>query len=190
MVLLGRAKQLPLAILPPFRFEILAQLATNNADALYQSYERQRIFAGKISKGLFQGWDWAPILLSPQLEDTEFGILLNLADQVLKSQPKPITSKASTSLLNVPHVRGPEAASSFFARTLATSGPIYNWNTHGFASVAELPRYRVMTVSDSAALPAVFIPVQGGVAARLVRAPTITLLRTGWSTKLYPNREE
>jgi hypothetical protein len=84
-VLFGRQRQISLGVLPPLRFENLQAFARNQTDHVAQSYERRRIFAGRVTVGKYAIWDWAPILLSPQLDDNKFGTLLNLADQILKS---------------------------------------------------------------------------------------------------------
>jgi hypothetical protein len=80
---LGRERIVPVDILPPLRVEtlmLLADVQQGQAGELKQSYERTRPFAGRT----LDGRDWAPILLSPELRDTEYGSLLNITDQLLK----------------------------------------------------------------------------------------------------------
>jgi hypothetical protein len=57
MLLFARARTLPLSQLPPLRFETFAGFARNRAVDIAQSYERQRIFAGKIQTGKYADWD-------------------------------------------------------------------------------------------------------------------------------------
>jgi hypothetical protein len=162
LILLGRARQIPLAKLPPLRFETFSRLAANRSDELAQSYERQRIFAGKIAIGEHKGWDWAPILLSSQLDDTDFGTLLNQADQVLKSwsehgnidywgfaYPKP--SKYPFDKV---------AASEYFEREFKTTSLLFNWNTNDFATLIRFPTMEILSVDRTGALPILYAPAK------------------------------
>src|SRR5262249_17486653 len=83
----ARERSVPIDVLPPLRTETILQLAKANTDELAQSYERNNVLAGKLppSAGPDMGKDWAPIYLSGELIDTEYGSLLNLTDQLLKS---------------------------------------------------------------------------------------------------------
>lgn len=81
IAIIARERTIPLYELPPMRQEMLLVLATTSKDELSQSYERNNIFAGKL-KG---GKDYAPILLSDELWHTEYGNILNITDQMLKS---------------------------------------------------------------------------------------------------------
>jgi hypothetical protein len=165
LVLLARARRLPLSVLPPLRFETFASLARNTNDELAQSYERRRIFAGKIRSGEHQGLDWAPILLSAQLDDSEFGTLLNQADQMLKSwsqhgdvhyyafndddfhYPTPST---------FPFVD--QAASDYFAQRYGTASLLFNWNTENLGAIVEFPDQEILAVDRTAALPILYVP--------------------------------
>jgi len=51
--------------------------------SLRKAYERNNFLAGKFDRTT--NADWAPIYLSQQLMNTEYGSLLNITDQVLKS---------------------------------------------------------------------------------------------------------
>jgi hypothetical protein len=166
MVLLGRARRLPLSELPPLRFETFALLARNQDDELAQSYERQRIFAGRIMSGDKAGWDWAPILLSAQLDDSEFGTLLNEADQLLKSWSQHGDVKYYSFNYPAPgaYPFGSEAASQYFLRQDHASSLIFNWNTDNFATLIERPNYESLTVDRSNALPILYIPGDIGAA--------------------------
>ena len=68
-------------MLPPLRVETILQLAAVGQDELSQSYERRNIISGRYD----EKHDWAPIYLSAALLDTEYGSLLNITDQLLKS---------------------------------------------------------------------------------------------------------
>jgi hypothetical protein len=163
-LLLGRAREIPMSELPPLRFETLADLVADPSESLAQSYERRRLFAGKIrDSAAWSGWDWAPILLSRQLEDSEFGTLLNLSDQILKSQAE--AGEVTYHAFDTPRAAtwpfGRYPASAYFKNALGTDALIFNWNTRGYVALTELQNQRVMTVSDTAALPALFIPLKG-----------------------------
>jgi hypothetical protein len=164
LLLLARTRVIPLRQLPPLRFETFASLTSGVGQALGQSYERQRVFAGKIGRGLHAGWDWAPIYLSAQLQDTEFGALLDIADQQLKSWSEcGHVHYAGFDYLppsTFPFVDQP-ASAWMFERT---SNPtlIFNWNTQAFASSADTPVGRVITVSDTGALPVSYIVPEMG----------------------------
>jgi hypothetical protein len=158
LLLFGRSRQIPLSTLPPLRFETLTSFAMSPTEHLAQSYERQRIFAGRIQTGKYAGWDWAPILLSPQLDDSEFGTLLNQADQVLKSwsqhgqveyygfmYPKPAT-----------YPFGDIAASDYFHEKFQTTSLLFNWNTEGLATVTTVNGREILTSDRTGALPVLY----------------------------------
>lgn len=160
MLLLARMRTVPLSQLPPLRFETFAGFARNRAADIAQSYERQRIFAGKIQTGKYIDWDWAPILLSSQLDDTEFGTLLNQADQILKSwsqhgeveyyafpYPKPET-----------YPFGDEAATDYFGKKFKTTSLLFNWNTDDFSQIARVGSQEVLTASRTGALRILYRP--------------------------------
>jgi hypothetical protein len=97
VAIIGRERVAPISILPPLRTETIIQLASVRQGELSQSYERNDFFAGKLGEMDGNGQislaghsvesrnDWAPIYLSEQLIDTEYGSLLNITDQLLKS---------------------------------------------------------------------------------------------------------
>src|SRR5260370_11052396 len=123
LLLFARLRQLPLGVRPPLRMETVARFAASPSEHLAQSYERQRIFAGRLRTGEYAGWDWAPILLSPQLDDSEFGTLLNLADQILKSW----SQRGQVDYFGFAYPRpesfpfGEVAASEYFSQTFRTT---------------------------------------------------------------------
>jgi hypothetical protein len=141
------------------RFETLLALSDHLGKPLGQSYERQQLFAGKIGSGPQAGWDWAPIYLSSQLQDTEFGTLLNIADQELKSWSECARIHYASFNYPVPDEFpfGVSTASAWvFERTFSPS-LIFNWNTKGFATATRSPEARVVTASGTAALPVLYI---------------------------------
>jgi hypothetical protein len=160
MLLFGRQRQLDFATLPPLRFETLAAFAQTPTEHLAQSYERQRIFAGKLRSGEFAGWDWAPILLSSQLDDTETGTLLNLADQILKSW----SEHGAVDYYAFPYRKpttypfGEEAASDYFTRKYLTTSLLFNWNTAGLATITTVNGADLLTSDRTGALTILYRP--------------------------------
>jgi hypothetical protein len=159
-LLVGRTRQVPFTTLPPLRFETFASFVRYRTTELAQSYERQRVFAGKIQHGQFAGWDWAPILLSSQLDDSEFGTLLNEADQILKSW----SEAGSVDYYAFDHPDpddypfDEEAASEYFERQLGTTSLVFNWNTTGFTTIHQLDRGELLTPDRYGALPILYLP--------------------------------
>lgn len=128
VVILGRARVEPLAHLPPLRSETILLLAGSGERQLAQSYERNDLIAGKGPDGI----DRAPILLSPQLVDTEFGTLLNVADQLLKGW-------SMAGQVQYANFNYPKPPSYPFGATPAPMVKrdrgdfLFNWNTDGVA---------------------------------------------------------
>jgi hypothetical protein len=171
LVLLGRSRQLPLTLLPPIRLETFMMLQRSRGRELGQSYERRRIFAGKLLKGPAFGWDWAPIFLSGNLEDSELGTLLNLADQVLKSW-----SQHGDVIYYAFDYRAPDAypfgqleASEYFQQKLQTTSLTFNWNTTGFSTWVDMPSGGIITPDRSSVLPITYIPGSGSSDASTTR---------------------
>lgn len=160
LVLLGRTRRLPLTLMPPMRLETFTMLRDSRARELGQSYERGRIFAGKLTSGPAAGWDWAPIFLSENLEDTELGTLLNLADQVLKSwsQHGDVLYFTFDYPRPAAYPFGSAAASDYFAQQLRTSSLTFNWNTTGFTSWVDMPSGGIVTPDRGSVLPISYLP--------------------------------
>lgn len=160
LALLARARQVPLSLLPPLRFETLSAFARNRASEVAQSYERQRIFAGRIFEGQYQSWDWAPILLSSQLDDSEYGTLLNFADQILKSW----SEHGQVEYYAFPYRKpenypfGKESASDFFSHQFKTTSLLFNWNTDGFATIENIGGRDMLTPDRTGALSILYRP--------------------------------
>lgn len=159
-ILFGRARQLPLTLLPPLRFETFSTFVRYRTTELAQSYERQRIFAGRVQAGPFAGWDWAPILLSSQLDDSEFGTLLNQADQILKSWSQAGTVQYYAFSHRKPRVYpfGDETASEYFEIELGTTSLVFNWNTQNLTTIYQKDGSELLTVDRYGALPILYMP--------------------------------
>lgn len=163
LLLFARLRQLPLGVLPPLRMETVARFAASPSEHLAQSYERQRIFAGRLRTGQHAGWDWAPILLSSQLDDSEFGTLLNLADQILKSW----SQHGQVDYFGFAYPRpenfpfGDVAASEYFAQRFRTTSLLFNWNTEGVATITTVNGRDILTNDRTSALPVLYMPSDG-----------------------------
>src|SRR5205814_1232991 len=124
VAIVARERQLTLDALPPLRTETILLLASVDEDELAQSYERNLFGAGKLETND----DWAPIYLSDALIDTEYGSLLNITDQLLKSWTNVGRVKYSTFVY-------PDPAAWPFQRPLpellGSRSLTYNWNTKG-----------------------------------------------------------
>jgi hypothetical protein len=136
--------------LPPLRFETALTLAAETSDELKQSYERNQFFAGKLSNAT----DWAPIYLSNSLINTEFGSLLNITDQLLKSW----SLNGTVEYINFEYPKPPKWAD--FLRPmqdLFKEGKIdsilFNWNTEGVGYVAPVGENEFFAINRSGALP-------------------------------------
>ena len=123
-------------------------LAGANTDELGQSYERLNLFAGKYddSKNL----DWAPIYLSRELIDTEYGSLLNVTDQMLKSW-------SMDGQVRYVRFNYPDPAAWPFPKPLnefANSPQItFNWNTKGTGYVIPSHEFEYYSLNRTGALP-------------------------------------
>jgi hypothetical protein len=155
ILVLGRERVVPVDILPPLRVEtlvLLADVQQGQNGALFQSYERRHDFAGRIGSG----YDWAPILLSPELRDTEYGSLLNITDQLLKGW----SNYGQTQYINFPYPKPREYP--FPGRVnevLKAKGYFtYNWNTKGAGYAVDYGRATIMALNRTGSLPVSYIP--------------------------------
>jgi hypothetical protein len=152
MAILGRERSTPFRLLPPLRVETLEMLASAGTDHLAQSYERSRVFAGRFDPKR----DWAPIYLSPELLNTEYGSLLNITDQLLKSW-------SSSGLIRYEAFDYPDPATWPFPkpaiRHLNTSELTFNWNTAGAGYAIEMGDLEGIALKRTGALPVSYIPV-------------------------------
>ena len=131
--------------------ETILTLAATRELELGQSYERNAVYAGKGSDLK----DWAPIYLSHDLTDTEFGQLLNMTDQLLKGW-------AASGSKNYDIFPYPEPKKYPFdagvRKTLQTDVLTYNWNTSGFGYTIPFDGHEVFALQRTGALPVSFIP--------------------------------
>jgi hypothetical protein len=159
ILVLGRERIVPLDVLPPLRVETLSLLASvqkGQEGMLAQSYERKHPFAGPIGGNK----DWAPIYLSPELVDTEYGSLLNITDQLLKGW----SNNGETQYVNFTYPR-PAKWPAFrvpLPKRLRTKSMIYNWNTKGAGYEVNAGEYKLMALYRTGALPVTYIPEEMG----------------------------
>lgn len=153
-VIVGRARQVDQSRLPPLRAEMILRLAGVREDELAQSYERNHILAGRwTAEEDFR--DWAPIYLSGQLIDTEFGSLLNITDQMLKSW----SQRGNTRYYGFAYPAPPtfpfdEPASE----VIPGDSLVFNWNTLGVGHEVTRDGIRCFAISRTGALPVTYLP--------------------------------
>lgn len=150
LLIVGRERNTPVERIQPVRFETLRTLASATGAELAQSYERNNVLAGRD-----EGKDWAPIYLSPELVDTEFGSVLDLADQELKS----CSNNGATSYTNFDY---PSPLTWPFKdalpRQLGASSLTYNWNTRGAGAIVAAGGREIYWVRNTGALPISYLP--------------------------------
>lgn len=159
VALIGRERTTSFAAMPPLRVEMMLLLASVKKPELAQSYERHSPFAGKLGPdaGELENWDWAPILLSDELVDTEYGSLLNIADIMVKawSEGGAVVDKG---FAHPAPARFPFGDTGLFRLLRQEFGPgftslTYNWNTSGAGVLAHVSGRPGYVLSDSASLP-------------------------------------
>ncbi len=159
ILIVGRERVIPVDLLPPLRAETISLLAAvqkGQKGQLKQSYERRHLFAGRIEGNK----DWAPILLSPELVDTEYGSLLDITDQILKGW----SNSGDTEYENFHYpkpAKWPFQNPSLMER-LDTQELTYNWNTKGVGYKIKMGDYDVFALHRSGALPVSYIPEGAG----------------------------
>ena len=153
VVIFGRERVAPVAVLPPLRAEMIFRLAATESGSLGQSYERGSFGAGSS----FARWEWAPIYLSDELIDTEYGSVLNLADQLLKEWSEHGTLEYYNFPVETP-TRYPFAGSLF--DLLRSPELVYNWNTQGFGLRMTGGTRAAYTAARTGALPVIYRPEQ------------------------------
>lgn len=154
VAIIGRERELSLHELPPMRIETMKLLASTKKEELSQSYERNNIVAGKMSDGK----DFAPILLSPELWHTEYGSILNVTDQMLKSWSENGEIEYETFLYPKPFEW---AFIESAMRDLRVSELTYNWNTSGAGYSIEggdNNPYSIYAINRTGSLPVSYIP--------------------------------
>ena len=121
-------------------------------DELSQSYERLHPFSGRLDETR----DWAPILLSPELRDTEYGSLLNIADQFLKGWSNIGETKYENFEYPDPRQGWPFPEPLLFY--LKVGQVTYNWNTTGAGYSVQEGGTTCYALNRTGALPISYIP--------------------------------
>jgi hypothetical protein len=151
ILLAGRDRQLSPEAFPPLRYETIRLLANTERDELQQSFERTNFFAGRYDDAN----DWAPIFLSPSLVDTEYGSLLDIADQFLKQYSQAGQTRYEN--FDYPEPKSwpfPKPASLHIgAKTL-----VFNWNTGGIGRAAQIGDTAFYCPERTGALSVAYIP--------------------------------
>lgn len=152
VAIIARERVVPVTVLPPLRIETILLLATTENDNLAQSFERYNIFAGKTSNNE----DTCPIYLSDELWHTEYGNLLNMTDQMLKSW----TENNRVHDYNYDYQGPVDWAFNYgVLHDLGATELTYNWNTAGAGYVVQdMNKLDVFAVNRTGSLPVSFIP--------------------------------
>lgn len=153
VAIIARERIVPVTTLPPLRVETIQLLATTDNDYLAQSFERYNIFAGKNSKNE----DACPIYLSDELWHTEYGNLLNMTDQMLKSWTE---NNGVHDYYNYNYpIPIDWAFNKGVVRDLGVNELTYNWNTAGAGYVIQdVDKLDIFAVNRTGSLPVSFIP--------------------------------
>jgi hypothetical protein len=158
VLVIGRIRSVPFEVLPALRTETMSLLA-HTGDALGQSYERMSPLAGVHGQWSKQMTSWAPIYLSPDLIDTEYGSLLNLTDQLLKSWSNAGKTRYENFAYPVPP-RWPFGVRSVYDQ-LGVEALTYNWNTKEFAQIYSSNYSAILSFRTTGALPLDYLPSSG-----------------------------
>ncbi|MDX0722652.1 hypothetical protein GOD64_28230 [Sinorhizobium medicae] len=185
LVLVGRLRSTSMSHMPPLRVDTLLTLAATSERDLAQSYERRAPLAGPTSDAELRSFldpsfndatrttslqlkfplsaaaDWAPILLSRDLTNTEFGQLLNITDQMLKGWSE--ANLVAYGNFPYPVPRNFPEPSGVFAHLRNRLGSTfseltYNWNTSGYGSWTQFGDYEIFAILNTNALPVSYIP--------------------------------
>lgn len=154
VAIIARERCIPTTQLPPMRSETLCLLSYTTDDELSQSYERNNLFAGKQT-GPDGGKDYAPILLSDALWHTEYGNILNVTDQMLKSWSENGMIDYIDFNYQKPVFWGFDKG---VMDDLGVSVLTYNWNTEGVGYIVEDSDYSVYALNRTGSLPVSYIP--------------------------------
>jgi hypothetical protein len=152
VAIVARERVQPLELLPPLRTETILLLANAKTSKLAQSYERTNLFAGKVDE--IQA-DWAPIYLSDDLIDTEYGSLLNITDQMLKSW-------SSDGMVRYTNFNYEDPQTWPFAKPIIIDAGLkevtFNWNTKGAGYTVDVNARRILALNRTGSLPVSYIP--------------------------------
>ncbi|MCZ6702514.1 MAG: hypothetical protein O6940_05670, partial [Ignavibacteria bacterium] len=151
LAIIGRERLNKVYELPPLRIETILLLAAANEDELAQSYERTNLFAGKLPGGK----DWAPIYLSDELLNTEYGSLLNITDQMLKSW----SLNGDVEYENFMYLKPDHwSFKKGIMEELNVVSLTFNWNTKAAAYSVTLNDYEIVALNRTGSLPISYIP--------------------------------
>lgn len=151
VAIIARERCVPIYELSPMRQETLCLLASTENKELAQSYERTSLFAGKQKRGK----DFAPIYLSDELWHTEYGNILNVTDQMLKSW----SENGMIDYVDFDYPKPVNWAFNSGVRTdLGVSQLTYNWNTEGAGYIVEDDSYDIYALNRTGSLPVSYIP--------------------------------
>ena len=146
LVIIGRERQSPLYELPPLQIETILLLASTTEKELSQSLDINDLMAGKMNNGR----DWCPTYLSRELENTEFGDLMTIADVLLKDWSEHGTIQEG-------YYRYPEPGYYPFDKPLfkklGLNELVYNWNTAGAMYAIDREGYTIYTLGRTGSLP-------------------------------------
>jgi hypothetical protein len=152
VAILARQRAIDPRVLQPLRFETVSLLAAaHDKESLQQSYERTNPLAGRFDDTR----DWAPIFLSPELLDTEYGSVLDIADQFLKSW----SNNGKTQYINFSYP--PPRTWAFPAPVFVVSKANkfrYNWNTANVGAVVKVDDVDVFWLRRTGALNVSYFP--------------------------------
>jgi hypothetical protein len=166
ILVIGRQRVAPVDILPPLRVETLMLLAGVRHDSLAQSFERTHFLAGRLDFTK----DWAPIYLSPELVDTEYGLLLIIADMIIKAWSNAGLTEYDGFLASPPQ-HWPFKAP--LPVELQVSRIVYNWNTAGAVYRQKAKGLDTLALNRTGALPVRYIPGQTDQPKKLEQAEEV-----------------
>lgn len=152
VAIVARERVQPVELLPPLRTETILLLANTKTDKLSQSYERTNLFAGRVPQ---IDEDWAPIYLSDDLIDTEYGSLLNITDQMLKSW-------SSDGMVRYTNFNYEDPQSWPFTKPILIDAGLkevtFNWNTKGAGYTLDMNAHHILALNRTGSLPVSYIP--------------------------------
>jgi hypothetical protein len=166
VAIVARQRVVDPLILQPLRFETVSLLAACDKDGLAQSYDRSDALAGRIDAKR----DWAPIFLSPVLLDTEYGSLLDITDQLLKSW----SNNGKTQYINFPYLSPRKWAFPAPVFVVAKSESFrYVWNTANIGAVVDVPGLSIFWTRRTGALNVSYFPDEVEDAAPVEVSPAV-----------------
>lgn len=151
VAIIGRERSASYMCMPPLRSETIDILARTDKQELGQSFEWLSLFSGKLPGGK----DFCPVYLSDELWHTEFGSILIITDQMIKSW-------SENGLNDYVRFDYPKPVDWAFAsgahKELKANELTYNWNTSGLGYIVEDEGYSVFALNRTGSLPVSYIP--------------------------------